>query len=143
MCDCNFPSPGTSPDLTFYFNTNWNDEVVLAQVDNNIVKNCNLPITLNPTDNPETQSIGYAMIPGFVGDFTVNESFIIYFSQAAGGGTLTFSDNKLSSNPDPPSIIVRQLTGGSGNYLFATGFVVILIDRVSGGRQFLVYFTNK
>ena len=137
----NFPLAGTPPDLTFYYNRKWFNEVVLAEKSKNILLNDNVPITLDDKSDPLTQNIGYILIPESLGDKAYSDQFNINFTKEAGGGGITFSDNQLASNSTwgPNQTLVFRITGGSGDYLFSNGFVVVKTTEDSG-RYFYVYF---
>ena len=137
----NFPLPGTPPDLTFYYNRNWASITTLAEKNNNKLVNANYPITLNDKSDPLTQSIGSILIPESLGDKVYTDPFVICFSKEAGGGGITFTDNQISSNSTwgPNKTLVFRITGGSGNYSFSNGFVVIKTTE-DKGRYFYVYF---
>ena len=136
----NFPLPGTSPDLTFYYNRSWADVVNLADVSNNTLTNVNIPITLDDKSDPLTQKIGYILIPEASGDKIYSDPFIINFTEEAGGGGITFTDNQITNDSTwgPNKTLVFRITGGSGNYLFSEGFVVIKTTIL--GRYVSVYF---
>jgi hypothetical protein len=141
VCVPNFPEPGTPPDLTFYYNRSWLNAVTLADKSGNSLSNANIPITLNSTDNPLTQAIGYVLVPEAVGDKVLTDPFVIQFTQAAGSGSITFTDNQISADNTwgPNQTLTFQLTGGTGNYAFTQGFVTVKTDS-NLGRFFYVYF---
>ena len=80
----------------------------------------------------------------FENNVLYNDQFIVYFTESAGGGTLSFTDNLLSNSLIWTSNekIIFKLIDGSGNYLFADGFVVVNTDN-KHGRQFFVYFFKE
>lgn len=137
----NFPEPGTAPDLTFYYDLNWLNSVTLAEKSGNSLTNANIPITLKDTDSHLTQAIGYILIPEAVGDKNLTDPFVIQFTQAAGSGSITLTDNQLSVDNTwgPNQTLEFQLTGGTGNYAFTQGYVQVRTDANSG-RYFSVWF---
>lgn len=142
MSHHNFPEPGTPADLSFYYNYNWfTPTVVLGEKDGFAVTNATCPITLSKGQDPVTQKIGDIMVPEFVSANNYNDTFIVYFSKEAGGGTITFVDNQaLDTDLWGPNLEqVFEITGGSGNYMFSNGFVVVKTDDKLG-REIFVYF---
>jgi hypothetical protein len=137
----NFPEPGTPPDLTFYYNRNWLNVVTLADQSSNSLSNLSFPITLKDTDDHLTQAIGYALVPEAASDKVLTDPFVIQFTQAAGSGSITFTDNQLSTDNTwgPDQTLTFQLTGGTGNYAFSQGFVTVK-TTADKGRYFYVYF---
>jgi hypothetical protein len=137
----NFPLAGTAPDLTFYYDLNWNNEINLISKFDNSLNNSNIPITLDDKSDPLTQNIGSIFIPEDIGYKIYNDPFIICFNESAGGGSITFSDNQISRNSTwgPNQTLVFEITGGSGNYTFSNGFVVIKTTE-DLGRYMSVYF---
>jgi len=137
----NFPAPGTPPDLSFYYNRKWAEIVNLADTCNNSLTNVNIPITLNDKSDPLTQNIGYILIFESAGSKVYSDSFAINFTKAAGSGGITFTDNQISADTTwkPNQSLVFRLTGGSGNYTFANGFVNVKTSE-DGGRYLYVYF---
>jgi len=137
----NFPLPGSPPDLTFYYNSNWINSVVLAEKSGNKLVNSNLPITLDDKSDPLTQSIGIILVPEVKGDKSYSDPFVVCFNEESGGGSITFSDNQISNNDTwgPNETLTFRITGGSGNYLFSNGFVVVKTSE-DKGRYFSVYF---
>lgn len=141
VCVPNFPEPGTPPDLTFYYNRSWANIVNLADVSHNSLTNITFPITLNATDDPLTQNIGYVFIAESEGDKIYADLIYINFTEAAGGGSITLTDNQISANSTwgPNQTLTFQITGGSGNYAFSQGFVSVKTDD-KGGRFIYVYY---
>lgn len=141
VCVPNFPEPGTPPDLTFYYNRNWLNAVALADQSGNSLTNISIPITLKDTDSPLTQAIGYVLVPEAVGDNVLTDPFVIQFTQAAGSGSITFTDNQISTDNTwgPNQSLTFQLTGGTGNYAFTQGFVTVN-TTADKGRYFSVWF---
>jgi hypothetical protein len=137
----NFPLSGSPPDLTFYYNSNWLNAVVLAEKSENKLTNLNVPITLDDASDPLTQNIGYILIPESLGDKVYSDPFIITFTKEAGGGSITFSDNQISADTiwGPNQTLVFKITGGSGDYSFSSGYVAVK-TTIDGGRFFYVYF---
>lgn len=137
----NFPLPGTLPDLKFYYNRKWLTKDILATNSDNLVSNINGPITLDDKSDPLTQNIGFLLIPEFLGNDIYNHSFCINFNKESGGGGITFTDNQITRNTvwGPNQKLVFRITGGSGDYTFSNGFVVI-DTTLDLGRYISVYF---
>jgi len=149
-----FPAPGTPPDLKFYYNSSiFSDHpdkyLGKGPEDNkpqqNVLYNVNWPIVLNPGDDPATQSIGYVLQVDTIGDVLYNNNWVIRFKPEAGNGSISFT-NVLYSDSDQGFAAGRNLifgiNGGSGNYTFAQGWVVVSIDE-NRGRNWSVYFFKE
>jgi hypothetical protein len=149
-----FPAPGTAPDLTFYYNSAVFDDhpdkyLGKGPEDNQPVQNdflnTNWPIVLNPGDNPETQSIGYVLQMNTTGDELRNNNWLIRFKPEAGNGSISFT-NVIQGDSEQGFAAGRTLiftiNGGTGNYTFAQGWVVVSIDE-NRGRNWFVYFFKE
>lgn len=141
----NFPLPGTQPDLSFYYNNDWYKYVPFAYASENYLINYTTPITLDDKSDPHTQAIGYIFIPEAGGNTTYSDPYIINFTKEAGGGGITFSDNQLNAISQwlPNKTLVFRITGGSGNYLFAEGFVAITTTEDLGRYVHVYFFHNE
>ena len=134
---------GKTP-VVWYYDYTWRTSLaVLAKTDVNATQYDvkSYPIVLKKGEDPNTQSIGFLKIIETLDANMVNDNFIVFFNEAAGGGTITFSDNNPSniSKWQPNTTHVFGITGGSKDYTNAEGFVVVETDDLSG-RNFFAYF---
>ena len=138
---CDFPVDGVKPDLTFYYDVN--KRITTTTTEDENVEEFIAQVFLF-SDKELKNNIGKFIFNNVYAKLinldTHNAAF--YFDNI--GGIICYTVTLPSSNPgtiDPNSSEIYSITGGSGDYLNAKGFVYIITDDTPI-RKVYVYFTK-
>jgi len=135
-----WPVNGAKPDLEIYYNLSQVKKVVIAEKDDSKVVSIQVPLY----DSPElVDNVGEILLSELLTSTSYTDNYNIIFNKDAGGGSISFVDNELSSSDIflPNSTYVFRITNGKGPYLFVQGYIAIETDD-KGGRKMMYYFGN-
>jgi hypothetical protein len=146
--------PGKSPDLSFYYDSNWSEKYYFSEnpedkAYNEVEKT---PITANSME-PKENAIGFIAPVRYVTNGAINvenQSFFIQnWTVYLPEGTISFSPNSSYLEAQvfgnfafgPGRTLWFKITSCTRNFLLFDGYVAIVTDPTPGtGRNVYVYF---